>query len=160
MFIEYQIKRFDLVKAYFYNLQHSRRTRLIVFGAALLLFVYTLILRYLSYRHLVLNDFINAVLYTIGLILAIPAFSFITAKTNKRILSINPECIETKIGSMEGKILWKAVDSITTTQDRIMITGKNANAFSIPASAFTGAEQRQQFIDLAIQYHANANLKC
>jgi hypothetical protein len=72
MFIEYQIKRFDLVKAYFYNLQHSQRTRLIIFGAAFLLFVYDLFLRYRSYSHLVLNDFIVAVLFAIGFILAVP----------------------------------------------------------------------------------------
>jgi hypothetical protein len=73
-------------------------------------------------------------------------------------LSINPKGIETKIGSKEGKILWKAVDSINKVQDRILIIGKNMNAFSIPASAFKSAEQ-QQFIDLAIQYHSNANLQ-
>jgi len=73
------------------------------------------------------------------------------------IILVRVAIIETKIGSKEGKILWKAEDSITAIQDRILITGKNANAFSIPASTFKSAEQRQNFIDLATQYHINAN---
>ena len=116
MVIEYQIKRFDLVRAFFYNLQHSRRTRLIMLGGAILFFAYSLFVRYRMDGRLVLYDFVLSFLVTIGLILAVPAYFFITAKTQKRILSINPEGIETKIGSKEGKILWKAVDSIASTR--------------------------------------------
>ncbi len=155
MVIEYRIKRIDLVKAYFYNLQHSPRTRLIVLGCAFLFFAYSLFLSGRSHP-LALSDFIVAVLLAVGFILLIPVISFLTAKTQKRTLSISPEGIETKIGSQEGKIPWKAVDSITAAQDKILITGKNANAFSIPSSAFKSTEQRQQFIDLASRYHANA----
>lgn len=154
MVIQYRIKRMDLVKAYFYNLQHSPRTRLIVFSGALLSFAYNLFMGSSSHP-LVLNDFVVAVMFAVALILFIPFFSFITAKTQSRNLYISPEGIETKIGSREGKIPWKAVDSITTTQDKIIITGKSANAFSIPASAFNSVKERQQFIELASQYHAN-----
>jgi hypothetical protein len=93
-------------------------------------------------------------MYGVSIILAIPVLSFITAKTQKRVLSINEEGIETKIGKKEGKIPWKAVDSISTP-DRIIITGKNANAFTIPANAFKDSDHRQQFITLAKQYLAN-----
>jgi hypothetical protein len=155
--IEYQVKRFDLVRAYFYSLQHSKRTRFIVLGAAILFFAYSLFFRYRIYGGLVFYDFVLAFLFTIGLILAVPVYYFITANMQKRILSINPEGIETRIGSKEGKVLWKAVDGIDSTQDRILIIGKNANAFSIPASAFKSSEQRRSFIDLATQYHAHAN---
>ncbi len=156
MVIEYQIKRIDLVKAYFYNLRNSPRTRLIVLGMAFLFFVYRLFLRYRIQGNLNLNDFVVATLFAVSIILVITVLSFITAKTQKRVLSINNEGIETKIGRKEGKILWKAVDSIATTQDRILITGKNANAFAIPVSAFKDSEHRQQFIDLAKQYLTNA----
>jgi len=157
MDIEYQIKRIDLVKAYFYNLLHSPRTRLIVFGAALLYFVFHLFLRYRSQSNLAPNDLVVATLLAIAFILVIPAISFITAKTQKRTLSINAEGIETKIGAKEGKIPWNGVDSITATQDRILITGKNANAFTIPVSAFKDSKQRQRFLELANQYHDKAN---
>ena len=156
MVIEYQIKRFDLVKAYFFNLRNSSRTRLIVLGAAFLSFIYHLIIRYYIQGNLTLNDFIVAIVIAGGLILAIPVLSFITAKTQKRVLSINEEQIETKIGKKQGKILWKAVDSISVTSDRVIIIGKNANAFTIPEHAFKDSELRQQFIALAQQYLANS----
>ena len=156
MVIEYQIKRFDLVKAYFFNLRNSSRTRLIVLGVAFLFFAYYLFLRYRIQGNLNLNDFVVAIMFVVGIILAIPVLSFITAKTQKRVLSINEEGIETKIGKKEGKILWKAVDSISTTPDRVIITGKNANAFTIPENAFKDSEHRQQFIVIAQQHLANA----
>ena len=37
--------------------------------------------------------------------------------------------------------------------DRILITGKNANAFSIPSNAFASDDLRNKFIELATQYH-------
>ena len=115
MVIEYQIKRFDLVRALYFNLQQSKRTRLIFIGGAILFFAYSLFFRYRNYGQLVFYDFVLASLYTIGLILAVPAYFYITANTQKRILSINPEGIETKIGSKEDKVLWKAVDRIAST---------------------------------------------
>lgn len=156
MIIEYQIKRIDLVKAYFFNLKSSPRTRLIVLGVAFLFFTYYLFLRFRIQDNLNFIDFAVAILFALTIILGIPVISFITAKTQKRVLSINNEGIETKIGKQEGKILWKTVESIKTTQDRIVITGKNGNAFTIPASAFKDSEHRKQFIDLAKQYLANA----
>ena len=156
MVIEYQIKRIDLVKAYFFNLKNSPKTRLIVLSLAFLFLAYYLFMRYSIKGNLNLNDFAVAILFALIIIMGIPVISFITAKTQKRVLSINDEGIKTRIGKQEGKILWKTVDSIKTTQDRILITGRNANAFTIPASAFNDSEHRQQFIDLANQYLLNA----
>ena len=153
MIIEYQIKRFDLVKSYFYNLRHSRKTQLIVFGVAGFEILYSLFLNYRNHGNLVLNDFIISFLWGLGLILILPAVSFLTAKTKKRTLSINQEGIETKIGSKEGKIPWQAVENIVAMNDRILITGKNANAFSIPSNAFASDDLRNKFIELATQYH-------
>ena len=157
MVIEYRIKRIDPVRAFFYNLQHSRRTKFIILGGAILFFGYSLYFRYRVEGALVFYDFVLAFLFAIGLILAIPVLFYLTANTQKRILSINPEGIETKIGSKEDKVRWKVVGSIASIQDGILITGKNANSFSIPASAFESPEQRQSFLDLATQYHSDAN---
>ena len=164
MIIEYQIKRFDLVKSYFYNLRHSRRTQKIVFGAAALYIILFLFLRSRNDYKLVFSDFIVAFLWGLCIILLIPAVNFLTAKTKKRILSIDQAGIETKIGSKEGKIPWKAVDSIVATKDHIFITGKNANTFTIPPNAFANDELRNKFIQLATQYlgdtkNISANVK-
>jgi hypothetical protein len=153
MVIEYQLKRIDIVKAYFYSLRHSRRTQLIIFGIATLIALYSLFLRYLIHGNLSLYDFMIAFLFGLVFILALPAISFLTAKKQKRTLSISQEGIETKIGSQAGIIPWKAVNSVVATKDFVLITGKNANAFTIPSSAFASPDLRIKFIELANQYH-------
>jgi hypothetical protein len=156
MVIEYQIKRFDLVQSYFYNLRHSRRTQLIIFGATTFFVLFSLFRSYGRQGNLGLYDFIVSFLLGLGVILCIPVLSFLTAKTQKRTLAINQEGIETKIGSQEGKISWTAVDSVVATKDRIFITGKNANTFTIPARAFANDDLREKFIELATQYLNNS----
>jgi hypothetical protein len=155
MVIEYKIKRLDIVKAYFYNLRHSRRSQMIIFGMAALLVLYSMFLNYRRYGKVGFSDFFFAILFGLVFICAVPALSFLTAKTQKRTLSISQEGIETKIGSQTGKIPWKAVDRVVATEDHIFIVGKNANAFTIPSSAFANPELRNQFIELASQYHGS-----
>jgi hypothetical protein len=159
MVIEYQIKRFDPVKSYFYNLRHSRRTQVIIFGAAAIVVVISLLLRSRNPTPLALSDFIASFLFGLGLILFVPLYSYLTAKTQVRTLSIGQEGIETKIGPYAGKIPWTAVDSIVATQDRIFITGKAGNTFTIPSGAFATGAMRDQFINLATQYHGSANTR-
>ena len=156
MLIEYRIKRFDLVMAFFFNLRHSRRTQQFVFGASAVGALYTLFSRYRIHGHLTLSDFIIALVVAIVIILSIPAVSFVTAKTHKRKLSITTEGIETQIGSQSGRIAWKNVNSIIVTRDRIFITGNNANAFIIPSRAFISDVQRDKFIELGTEYHDKA----
>ena len=158
MVIEYQIKRLDMVKAYFHNLRHSRRTQVIMFSVAIISALLSLFIRYLTDGNLEAFDFIYAICFGLFLILLVPVISYLTAKTQKRTLSINQEGIETKIGTQGGKIPWQAVDSIATTEDHIFITGRNANAFTIPASAFANPDLRNQFIEFARQYLSNSKI--
>ena len=158
MVIEYKIKRIDVVKAYFYNLRYSSRTQLIVLGFASFAGAQYLITRRSSNSSLNVNDYITALIFAIGAILLLPAISFVLAKTQKRVLSINQHGIETHIGTKEGMIPWTAVESVTGGNDRIIITGKNANAFTVPASAFSSKEQRIEFFNLAKRYHADSKL--
>ena len=81
MVIEYQIKRTDPVRAFFYNLQHSKRTRFIILGGGSLFFAYSLYFRYRIDGGLVLYDFGLAFLFAIGLVLAVPLLFYLTAKT-------------------------------------------------------------------------------
>ncbi len=156
MEVTYRIKRFDLVTAYFYNLRHSARTRLIVLGASALVFVLLLISRFSEHGRLLPSDVLYAFMWALVAILLIPALSYITAKTEQRILSIGEAGIETRIGNQTGSIPWKAVDSIAVAGDRIVITGKTANVFTIPARAFESDQDLQHFADLANQYRQTA----
>ena len=153
MTIEYQIKRMDIVRAYFYNLRHSRRTQTIVFGMGALLVGYELFLAYDFRGQLTPVDYVVALFAGLSIIfIFLPVFNFIFAKTPKRILTANPEGIETTIGNKSGKIAWRSVAQIISEPQRIIIIGKNANAFIIPARAFNNAEQQKEFDALVKQY--------
>src|SRR5580765_4594621 len=140
MIIEYQIKRIDIVKVYFYNLRHSSRTQLIIFGAAIFIVLERLIIRHNSVGNLNVSDYLTALIWGFAVILFVPAANFIFAKTQKRTLSIDQQGIETRIGTKEGTIPWTAVDKIADANERIIITGKNANTFTIPMNAFISNE--------------------
>ncbi len=158
MVIEYQIKRIDVVKVYFYNLRHSPRTQLIVFGFAIFILVERLIVRHNSIGRLNVSDYLTAFLWGFAVVLFVPAANFVLAKTQKRTLSIDPHGIKTRIGAKVGTIPWTAVDKITDANERIIITGKNANTFTIPMSAFVSKEQRTEFLNLVTQYHKESKI--
>ncbi len=153
MQIRYRIKRFDLVRAYFYNLRHSARTRLVVLGASAVIFAFQLFTRALAHGQLLLPNLLYAAAWALAVILVIPVLNYITAKTQQRTLSINADGIETKIGHQEGTIPWASVDSIAAAGDRVVITRKSANFFTIPARAFKSEDERQAFLNLAKKYH-------
>ncbi len=156
MVIKYRIRRVELVQAYFYNLQHSRRTRFIVLGFSAAIFAYNLFLGYRTHGQLTLSGVASALAFALGFVLAIPAIAFLTAKTQERTLAIDAAGIDTKIGNKAGTIPWKAVASVALVGDRILVTGKTANVFSIPASAFQSDEERVRFISLASGYQKSA----
>lgn len=55
MQMKYRVQRFDLIKAYFYNLSHPSRTRLMVFGFSIALLVYLLLRAFLAGGGLLLS---------------------------------------------------------------------------------------------------------
>ena len=152
MQIEYKVKRTDLAKAYFYNLRHSPRTGLIIFGVACVLAALNLYQRYQKAGEITPVSVVAAVGWGVGFILVIPVLTMVLAKTQTRKLSLTAEGIETSIGSQQGRIPWKAVESIKAVGEMIIITGKTANTFTIPGSAFIDDEQRKRFIELANEY--------
>jgi hypothetical protein len=157
MIIHYQVRRFDLVKVYFYNVIHSPRTRMVVLGVAAAIFALVAFLGYRSDGKLTPAEVFSACSCGIGYLLLTPALMFLTAKTQPRTLQIDSEGIQTTIGKKQGRIPWKAVESITSSGDQVFITGKNANAFAIPPTAFNNEEGQQTFVRLATQYKQDAD---
>lgn len=155
MNIEYQISRYDLVKVYFYNLFHSGRTQLIVFGFSALTIVMTLAFRISGKYKITGFDILVAVINGLAICLIVmPLVFFITAKTQKRSLRITSEGIDTTIGLQAGTVQWSQVLTIIETNDFLIITGKSGNAFSIPHSAFANPETQKRFASLAKDYHS------
>jgi hypothetical protein len=72
MTVTYQIKRFDLVKTYFYNLRHTRSTRLVVLGMASILVLFSLYSHYRLRAGFTLHDVALSLLYGVVFILLLP----------------------------------------------------------------------------------------
>jgi photosystem II stability/assembly factor-like uncharacterized protein len=72
-------------------------------------------------------------------------------------LTLTPAGIETKIGSKAGTVAWGEVEGVMATPERVYITGKNANAFTLPGSAFSSDEGQTRFVELANRYLEQAS---
>ncbi len=156
MKIGYQITRRDLVQALVYNLARSTRTQLLFLIGSVLVGGLFLLNRLSSKGTLGLGDLLEALSYMILFWIAVPILTLLFAKTQTRAFMINQSGIETTIGSQSGLIPWDKVDNIAVTDEQVIITGKNANAFVFPRQAFTDEQQRNEFVQLARQFHASA----
>jgi hypothetical protein len=157
MKLEYQVKYPDVIKAYFYNLCHSRRTQTTLLGASALIAVIILAITYRNNNTLTTSDYATALLTGLSLIILIPALSVFTSISQKQVLSISPEGIATRAGGpLMNKVAWKAVDSISMVDDLILITAKDVNVYAIPAKAFESSKLRKEFINLASKYFNRA----
>jgi hypothetical protein len=156
MVIEYQNRRSNVLLALLFSLCHSRRTQFIFLGISATPGVAYLLRRYLYRGSWLLNDFIIAGVFGLGLFLALIVVSIFTTKIGKRTLSIDQDGIKTKIGSQEGVLPWKMISSIMNQNNRVLILGRKGNVFLIPSSAFTDADERTRFVKLTDQYLAEA----
>jgi hypothetical protein len=63
-------------------------------------------------------------------------------KPELRTLSFDQNGLRTKIGKKSGSVSWKEIESITDSEDTIVISRKNLNAFLVPQRAFQSAQER------------------
>lgn len=158
MEIEYRIARLDIAKAYFFNLRHSLPVRLRTFGVAAFLAALFLFFRYrATHGQIGGADILAALGWGVLYIFLLPALGMLFAREGKRTMSINPDGVEIRMGSMSVKIAWTATESIAETGDLVLITGKNGNVFTVPYGAFASQEQRTEFTKLAGRLHSEAN---
>jgi PHD/YefM family antitoxin component YafN of YafNO toxin-antitoxin module len=97
-----------------------------------------------------------AAMATASCVILFPLWPQIRFNPAVRSLSIDAEGIKTSIGKVSGSRLWKEVQSVDERDGAIVITGKNQNAFIIPARAFTSDEARRELYEAARQWHGQA----
>jgi hypothetical protein len=100
---------------------------------------------------------VAAAVYTLTFIILLPLWPQIRFKSAARSLTINAEGLTTSIGKILASRLWTEVLSVDERDLTVVITGKNKNAFIIPARAFAGDLERQEFFQAARLWHAQAN---
>lgn len=98
--------------------------------------------------------FTSAVVYTVVFTVLLPLWPQIRFKSAVRSLTINAQGLTTSIGKILGSRLWKEVQSVDETEGAIVITGKNKNAFIVPARAFGSEDERRAFSDAARRWCA------
>ena len=90
-----------------------------------------------------------------GLVLCLLLFSLwpqIKYKRSIRTLTINPEGIDTTIGSKSGKRKWSEIARIDDNGKEIVVTMLNMNAFIIPMRAFSSDGYRTQFLSYMMEW--------
>lgn len=105
-----------------------------------------LLFRGMLLRSVTSRDVMIAVAWAVGYLLFLPLWMFIRAKIAKRTLKVSPRGIWTEIGRMRKQYPWKQIREVTDTHQFILIALTNGNAFFIPRRAFSGVDQREEFL--------------
>jgi hypothetical protein len=152
MVIEYTATPKDVAALYSYARKHSVKLALISYGLPIGLAVVVLVER-LSPRHpLALADWTIALIWGVVLFFALPLILRLRTKKDKRTLSIQPDKLSTRIGTLSGDVPWTKVGSLYVTDEHIFVMRKNMNGFAIPRRAFIDGAERTEFIRLCQQY--------
>jgi hypothetical protein len=93
--------------------------------------------------------------FTLTVFLFAAFLVFARGKTAERTLSVSQDGIATRIGSLEGKISWSKVKSVSEMASYILIVGTTGNAFFIPARAFVSADHRAEFLDEVARWRSS-----
>jgi hypothetical protein len=72
---------------------------------------------------------------------------FIRGKTDERTLCVSEQGIETEIGAINAQIPWRKVGVVRDAGQYVLIARANGNAFFIPSRAFSGPDQKAQFLN-------------
>ena len=154
MQITYSVTPDDVAAVYTYNWNHAPRVRrkLFLFAALIAggMFLISYIIKRATWTVL---DVLLPIIVGILFLLALPYLIKRGTKTQPRTLRIDLQGVTTEIGTLRGAVPWSAVESIVRTDTYIFVTGKNTNAFVIPQNAFADEAQRNEFYELARQYH-------
>lgn len=145
MTIEYRSNRAEITAAYWFTWRHSWRMRLVQAWMATVVFLcVSSLLR--SPGRTFGSTVLPSALWAVAVLALLPLYPQLRFKSQLRRLTIDPGGIHTTIGALKGDISWRRVASITTIGDRTYVIGKNLNSFIIPERAFSGAEQRSEFV--------------
>jgi hypothetical protein len=77
---------------------------------------------------------------------------FLRAKTKVRTLSISEQGIQTEIGRIKADYPWTKVKQIKDVGQYLLVVNRAGNAFFIPNRAFTTAQARTEFLELANEW--------
>ncbi len=95
-------------------------------------------------------DIVRGIAVAVAVIASLILFPQIMFKPEVRSLSFDKNGLRTKIGKKSGNVSWQEIESITDSEDTIVISRKNLNAFLVPLRAFQSDQERASVVS-AIQ---------
>lgn len=129
MELRYSTTRALVVRWYWRSLRRNRRHLLLWLG----LVAFAFLLGAAGSSH----AFRGGVIGSVGMILFLAAAPLVMFKRQERVLRVGPEGIQTTIGTRSGEVRWRDVASVARDGDQVIITGRNLNAFIVPANVFS-----------------------
>ncbi|HKT49977.1 MAG TPA: YcxB family protein [Candidatus Angelobacter sp.] len=145
--IDYALTRSEAARSYLQAIRQSPEyLRRVVMLAAICGLV-QMCFRVLGSRHFGGPEILSAVIVFAVILALLPILLFLTAKTNRRTLTISPDGISTSIGTKSAEIPWKSVKVVKDSGTFILIARTNGNAFFIPNRAFVSPDNRARFME-------------
>lgn len=145
--IDYALTRSEVARSYLQAIRQSPEyLRRVVMLAAICGLV-QMCFRVLSSRHLGGPEILSAIVVFAVILAVLPSLLFLTAKTDKRTLTISSDGISTSMGTKSAQIPWKTVKIVKDSGTFILIARKNGNAFFIPDRAFVSPNDRARFVE-------------
>lgn len=146
MTIKYALTKAEILKVFLFGLSKSPRLFAIILLFSLWPgFVWLITTGAFSHKPK-FSDARVTLEWTAGAFCFICLWVFIRGKTAERRLTVAEEGISTEIGSIKAQLPWTRVKEVKDTGLYILIVGKSGNAFFVPSRAFSGSDQRNEFL--------------
>ena len=152
MTIKYALTRAEIVRSFFQSLGRSPQFLAIILMYSVGLSLFWLAMEGAFSRPFTLHYAIDALALMVGAFLFMPLWIFLRGKTGERTLKVSQQGISTEISSRKGQVSWNKVRVVSDTGRDVLIVGATGNAFFIPNRAFSGPDQRAQFIEQVNQW--------
>lgn len=147
MTIKYALSRAEIVRFFLQGLSKSPRLSLIVLICLVWPGFISLSTSGTFSRSLTVNDAKVVFAWMIGAFCLLVLLIFVRGKTDERTLSVSEQGISTQIGKLEGQCPWNKVRIVSDAGQYVLILGTSGNAFFIPNRAFSGPDEKTQFMN-------------
>jgi hypothetical protein len=152
MTIHYSLTRFEIVRTFVAVLPQSPGIFIVVFIASAWPGFVFLFSKHKFSNGLSVWDFLAAFVYTSVTFLLLLIWVFLRAKTKERTLTISEHGVHSEIGRIKADYPWTKVKQIKDVGQYLLVVNRIGNAFFIPNRAFTSAQARTEFLELANEW--------
>ncbi len=146
MTVRYALSRREVASGYFYGWRYSSVFRGRMLILLVLLGALSLVSPYLQRHSLDSSDIATGAIWAVAVIVIMPVFMALTAKTDERVLTLAAEGIRTSIGQQTGTFPWSTIAFVRDAGPFVLIGRTSMNLCLVPTRAFVDQHAREQFI--------------